>query len=420
MIELKGQQAIDYLTSVRSTIHPKDQFCNLPILASMLDIERAYLQRFIDQEVPDLARLTIDATGFPELPSWHSDLKRAYEELIRIKAQRAQSLLPFMQQIFNASSSGIIEQGKLFLKNLSEENSLLANLVNADFELNSWVRKDRATVYSMEKTSELWLKKKEEPVRPLFHTDSVFSGILFTGDLSHRGSYLYGGEKISYEKSGITAFKFIGPFLTNCEGQPTRPPATLLLTIENYNKRYAPVQPYVSIARALTAESALLDRSELDKDCPEYDIKRIKKVNSKSANTFNLEFADDTNQHLLNLYARIDTTTLSDSEFNSFIIVLPKLNQLIRNIQNFINRNIKDVLIDPEVSTSQIQDIAKRLGLAFNSLPNDYLRREVQLSLNEALSNTQEKILLAASSSSIVPPEKSSGIAAIFARFRNN
>lgn len=339
MIELKGQQATDYLARVRSTIHPKDQFDKLPILASMLDIERAYLQRFIDQGAVDLATLTIDSTGFPELPAWKADLRRAQAELKKIKAERAKNLLPVFKQISNASPAGVIEQGHFFAKNLTEGNNFLIHLAGVDGVLNSWVTGSEPTAFDTEKEEQ---KKPENRTtsRPLFHTVPSFPGVLFTQSNRNDDTYNFEDKQILVERYGVVAFKYIGPFLEEInDGRSTQLPITLLF-IANYNYGY---EPSIYAVRVLEPRYSLIDRSFVKSDMNmnkyKYTLDAPKHTKKPKAPPYKaLEFYRDNPPHgrLLQLYLSLDATVLSDLEFNNFVASLPALDELIKEIKNFM------------------------------------------------------------------------------------
>lgn len=80
MINLHEQEALDYLKRARSTIHPLDQFGNLPILSKMLELEETFIRRMMESGNRPLATITIDETGFPELPSWRVDMAHMLQE----------------------------------------------------------------------------------------------------------------------------------------------------------------------------------------------------------------------------------------------------------------------------------------------------------------------------------------------------
>src|SRR5687768_2207340 len=99
MVNLRENEAIEYLQRARSVFHPMlDPYSNLPLVASMLEIEAAYIENLASNpELKPLAGITVDNTGFPELNSWIVDIQRVLRVYRKETATRAKSLLPLLE-----------------------------------------------------------------------------------------------------------------------------------------------------------------------------------------------------------------------------------------------------------------------------------------------------------------------------------
>ncbi|MBI2595445.1 hypothetical protein HYW46_01775 [Candidatus Daviesbacteria bacterium] len=121
MAILKEKDAVEYLTAVKNCIHPDDNFSHLQMVKKMLEIEAAFIQRLMEDR-RELASVRIDATGFPKLEDWWTDIKLAFSEYDQVRLQRKRLMEPFSQQLLNANSEGIAAQAINVAKTFSSEH----------------------------------------------------------------------------------------------------------------------------------------------------------------------------------------------------------------------------------------------------------------------------------------------------------
>ncbi|OGE33620.1 hypothetical protein A3C59_00050 [Candidatus Daviesbacteria bacterium RIFCSPHIGHO2_02_FULL_36_13] len=123
MIVLKEQEAIAYLDRVDKCLSTKiDTRTDIQILLTMTQMQRAYLQTLTGEEDPkNLASLNIASSGFPELPSWLGDIRRANSKFESLRQRRVTAFLPVLQDV---ASSGTTVSSEGLSAQLNEESVL--------------------------------------------------------------------------------------------------------------------------------------------------------------------------------------------------------------------------------------------------------------------------------------------------------
>lgn len=366
MINLKEQEAIDYLGRIKSTIPPEYQFSNLPLLSKLIELETLFLQRNLDRGNAQLAVITIDATGFPELPSWKVDLRSLSQEFESIKSNRAQGLLPFLAQLKNGSPSHALEAGSRFTKQLETDRPLVQAFEDIGL---GWIQ--------------TYLKDNNLP----FHKKETLPGLLFgrlfgSGDHNNTGQILERQDgKTIYHIGEQIAFKFIdGNTLTN---QSERRPTFIYVETSTDNRilYLGALPPKDGLIRRLKGKGAAFITGELESINLNSSY-QILKVNNRE-----LSFTE-AEQPILRALVNFSSNGLSDQEINQFIQSLYSLNRLVKFSRQFVNQALNGNDIAPLSSENSIARISKGVGSIFNSIKNDELRRSAQLAWAECLEPT--------------------------------
>lgn len=126
---LYQRDAVEYLMRARSTLHPKtDVFGNIPILASMLDVEIALLNLRLRQGRSELVYITPDVHGFPKLSDWATNLAETFTEVEQVKIRRARAIQPVVSQFGQISPSGVVAESGDIKSLLEQEHEFVATM----------------------------------------------------------------------------------------------------------------------------------------------------------------------------------------------------------------------------------------------------------------------------------------------------
>lgn len=381
MINLEKQQAIDYLERARSTIHPEDRFANLPLLSKMLEIEGIFLQRLINRGTPELAVITLDSTGFPELDSWKVDLAKVMGEYEQIKAKRAKSLLPLLQQLGNASPDNVLKAGQEIMTLLKDDRPLVQSL--------GTVRTEKDVLYRDA------LRSVGNGSLP-FHLRSSFPGLLFT----------------NFEKDIIINDK---PFF---DSQTHHQPGFISLSsgdgefgfkyLDSHTLTFLALihQDETAYVRILKPNSSLISRSRIGSPRLEDDRRMVSTLhlnNPTQLFTYETQLKV-TNEKILESLLTANLTGLPQDRVDEYLSALIEINKLIGKIGIFSDNALSGNDISPEEGEKNIQGFAKAIDKIFASINDDYLRRQVQLAIAKALQPVSEQ----AKSVSNLPVKKDS------------
>lgn len=106
MTNLKEQEAVEYLKGARQCISG-ERFSNLKLLEVMLEAEEAFLLRFIALGQEDMAKISVNSSGFQDIDSWQNDISEALKQYEKIKAGRFNQMQSLVGMYINVSPTGI-------------------------------------------------------------------------------------------------------------------------------------------------------------------------------------------------------------------------------------------------------------------------------------------------------------------------
>lgn len=391
---LRGKEAIEYLQRARSTLHPKvDQFAEIPLLASMLDVQIAFFENKILQGRENLVIFTRARHGFPELESWVLDINSLFGEFDAVKQKRAEAFLPLLQQISDISERGITEQ-----------NEKLATVLREDLEL-----------INMQNNIPEYLKKRLRRLNPNAVSIDGLKGVPFALDncpgllrIRPLEEDMIFESRIGRVDVGVVvSFKYL-----DSKDQSLRLPTTLYFYNEyHYEDYYANKLS----CRALVPESPLLDRTVIEyEDSEKIFWRRFQNTRQTPISVSNRGQLDNTlkltempneqqekmNVALLRAYRSLDPRPLSDASINAFLASLPRLNRLISQMAAPLEDILKGNPLKATDCVASINELSGQMISLFNSLEDDDGKLALQLAVAEAIKpligQTKELVFLPA------------------------
>lgn len=381
MTMLEGENAINYLQRARSCIDPEtDQFSNLPCLAAMLDLEIHYLKGLLNNGQENLAVVAIDASGFPELDSWRADLRVVIQEYEQVKVKRAKVLLPFLDQLKNASIAGIAKTGSTLTKQFSDDLEFVACLGSLSIRQLDYLKSSRNQPIAIRKGEMGHLLAATENESP------------FQAYYSSVGKMGIWGEKYRYIEVNHTAgLKFIDSETED------RPP--FILYLPNISEA---TKPRVLVPGVpLYTRCAMLIRPENVYDLTGIDSYRLEikmpwlgfytdVEDWKSYTPIEILLAQ-IDVHVLNILLTYDICALGENERAILLAAIPRFDDFIKNVSKFTNLGLGCKPITTNDSEAQVASIQTNLQEIMDSLPTDELRQAFQLGLGEAVNPLEQQ-----------------------------
>ncbi len=369
MTILKEREAVDYLQRARSCLHPeKDSFFKIPLLASMIDIEIAYIERAIKAGPEELSMVSIDSTGFPELPSFITDMTKAFAIGDLLQGDRIKALKPWLNQFQNFSLEGIISA--------SEKPS---SVMDQDYQLMQVLEQITP------ETRSLILDRK-----PPFYLNDNFPGVIFTEFLYHEQSA--GFKYIDSRKNPTIFFMQMSDLGTA---------AILGLTPEVYVSCYEGEKYNVYTCRI---------HNKVWRDCPcsshdnalphaAYSFSRSLEFkegyvpeNSKNAVMKLIEKIDRMHPLVRKFYLGLDTSCFSGNEIDFIFDNVYKFSDLVNTYIESANLIIKGKVVSGEQFQNSSFSLAKGFNDVLEVLPNLELQSGMRLTIAAVTQEIKDKM----------------------------
>ncbi len=383
MVTLKEQEAVDYLNRAQSCINPEDNFSNLQLVKTMLRIESAFIQRLSDKD-PEMARVDIGTSGFPQFESWSVDIQNAFKQYDQIKSDRAKLLAAPFKQFLNVNPRGIIEECAKAVEKLAD-NSLFTGVFEGitEAQRNYLGREDT----------------------PLLQIDPKHPGLLF---VRHQESPFQledfdpGAPVIVQNIYGIISkrIKLISQI----------PQKAGLKYFDAAEKPFMVYSIPEGIIRVLISGSPMLVRSgKVFKEAVEQDehghnkICRIRHDGERSYTDYifyqvecpNINLLPNEpiglekkfagiNPDILNAVLNIETAGFQRPAVDRLINLLPDFDSLARDSFDFFRNSINGTIRN-DVLLAQGQSYGKRIGEFFSSIDDDNLSIPLQLAFGQVL-----------------------------------
>lgn len=426
MAVLREQEAVDYLERTKSVIHPKTHpFSQLPLLYKMLDVEAAYLQKVSTEEaIRNLAEISIEPSGFPELVPWLVDLNQAFLNIDQVRAFRAQAMIPLIQQFANASPEGIT-QASGYIASAFDQDRALAKA------LEGFTPEQRALL-TIENTRKFKLNRDF----PFMNRENI-PGMLIVYDSKVEKELEKDKEgKITRDPSRLTAGAFYNiPLYAGLKFIDADPPKGEM-TGEKSNPARTPILIYAALAdlpdeplhpsslQILTPHTTLMPPSNRN---PEFnwaitrnngsyiDIQQTSRQENRSnANNESWPSADyETLKTFTNItngsrpstigaLLSIDISGLTYTQADVLLGTLPEFNSLIADIVHFSESIINGYDISTERFIEKNTGFANRLSVIFNAIDDEAVKRTLQLALASETKPIQDKAHATAGTANIV------------------
>ncbi len=410
MTILKEREAVDYLQRARSALRPGEHhFSNIPLVAKMLDIETAFVERAMVDGPEELAQVAITAAGFPELESWQEDIQKAFRTYDRLRKENAQALLPFIRRLpnpdfdikdegdkalvamrknypFLQAFAGLTEKQIKILKapSLSDKvfvSSKLPGLLCVKDTLSAFIDTEkRDAVTDIPKIAGLKYIDFEPALgAPLILYTSLGEGLQtvinirgITANIGLTGEYYDG-----YKKMASTHH--------HCNGDDN-----VTLTKGVHASRGGRITCEENQAYPISINAPIQKNDSQDRVFPEVDYNTIVNYVDKVSSAHQL---------LMRAYIDTDFTNLDSEDISAFFKLLPEIEEVIRTIQHIgvvagepMNDFYVAGAIDPDGFQKDKNLITEKTRTIWDSLPNDQLKATFQLMLGEIAKRSEDRL----------------------------
>ncbi len=378
MAVLREQEAVAYLERVKSVINPEShKFSYLPLIHTMLDIEAVFIQKLAtDEHTKQLADVSIQPDGFPELNSWFVDLNQAFKVIDQLRALRAQAMIPLMQQFANASPDGIIQVSENIAPAFDQDKALTKaheglttgqrKMLQSKQDLPLMTRKEApGLVVVYDRDVEAKIKKQKQENNGHVSTSDISAGYFY--NLPIYAGLKYIDANPADDRSTRTPAILYAP-LASDPGEVLKVSTIQVLTpsitlinhdYDTYARGY-----HIDIQRQFRGDV----RREGDALVPLGDYETLKKLTNLLTSRLST----------MEAFLAIDTSELSTAQIDALLDSLPQFNSLVIEIVEFSQR----IINGSDISTAKFvecnTDFANRLSTVFNAIDDDNIRRKLQ------------------------------------------
>lgn len=380
---LSDQAAIEYLTRARSCLRPEvDTFGSIPLLYAMISLEEAFLARLAAKGHKGLP-LPLDSHGLPELSAWRIDIIKAFEEASVIRENRAQALDPFLQEVVDASLSGVDKKFEELQVALESDHVLLDALGKfssdrVDFLIQPWISsKTTFSLFTDRRFPGLLLSKSDRsPFSERLGTRRRFNGLDFRLGLKYVDAEDPNGTRTPF---------FVAVVFT---------PAMEVLGFKLITPRF----PLLWRSQLIEKEVRVADEGFTNLEY--YDLALPKTTEKKSDEDTSL---DETtivrieegfrklHPSILRAFYQTDYTGKPTAVVDHYFASLLALNGLVDKIIEFSEEVLDSRPISLEESTGIKKEVAESLQTIYNSVADNSLKRTLQLAMAEEMKNTRIK-----------------------------
>lgn len=377
---LEGEKAIGYLERVRSCIISDDGFSHLVLIAAMLDIEISYFKYLAQIHGNDpLLKLTIDSSGFPELEPWKRDIRQAILVQEQITARRAKTLLPFLEQLKNASLPGIADSSKLLAHQLSRDYQFTSCLSNIQGDKKAFL-----------------LQNPPYDREPTIYNDQAHEGLLLASNQIspfQPGLYFHPSDEIlaTDHKIYIGAPPTIGFKFVDCTdpSEFKRPPFIICAFFESEYRRRKTFYRILVPGNSITQRTYCHNGSSYDLDKPVL----LDSLGQNILEEYKWQFID---HRVMKTLFSMDACSLADAGWDTIFNALNSFNCLIRDSGWLIEKSLTGEAIAEEGLAEQLHKIQESLALTFYQLPDDAAKLAFQVNLAEFVRPIEQEVKKAA------------------------
>ncbi len=385
MVTLKEKEAVDYLQRARSCLHPeKDNFTNLPLLAKMLDIETTFISRAHSKD-SKLALVSIDATGFPELPSWVVDIKKLLKEYDHIKTNRARSMSYFLQQVVDISTEGIRGEGGKLVRSLAGDTQVIKSLSKLTYEEREmfkdfddpneensrfYTKKDNPGIlfFFFSYVHDIWRPYRNDQYED--HVPNPIGLKFIDSKNSHRMPFIvFSSFNSDQDPTGLriltpkSALRHRSEILGYREGEGVK-----------FGPVRLPIEPIVDVMKVKT-ESRFSIFSNSDKPTYQYAETKLQELHPA----------------LLRTYLNLDLMSIPSANVDTLILVLPRIDEALKEAISFSERFLDVEVIPQHEAEAFKENLASKFSIIWQKLSDDRLKGPLQLAVAEALKPLRDR-----------------------------
>lgn len=372
MVILEREKAIEYLKKVRSCFHHEDHFSNLRLVSKMLDVEIALFAKLMLEGGADKRlNLAVDSTGFPELESWKKDVAFAMQEYELIRAKRAKVLLPFLDQLKNAS----IDLNLQVIQNICKTHESDYQFASCIGDMEDGGRRQLAK-HGGGGLSPLFTRQEYPGLLLVTNTISAFQGFCSVNGYTRTGD----SENGFCEVPSVAGLKFIDG---NIDG--TCPPFTIYVPIKEVDGKeiqgpwYRLLLPCSSVA-GRTAYAPYLNKTHfLTLIYPE-----------GSVGNFSERSLSLTHKTALKALLSADLSGVSDDDRSAFLDAVIKLGAFLEELERFCNESLSGKAINPEESVQGLTSLWEQRHALLSTVQNDELKLSLQIGVAEGSASIQK------------------------------
>ncbi|MBI2595443.1 hypothetical protein HYW46_01765 [Candidatus Daviesbacteria bacterium] len=361
MAKLKEQEAIEYLDRASSCIHPEDPINQLQLIKAMLDIESAYIGSLVGTDLEDMARISLDATGFPELKSWLVDINEAFRQYDKFRVRLAGQMAPLVSSVLDLDKTAISKQSREVAAFLPGFSSL-------------------AKVFPPLTYDQRQVLKNEKAIANVLYMRKALPGLLLGRETGNCFQHIYGTWKVLRNVSEIAGFKYL-----DSKSMPMilRIPINAYIHYE-YMQVSTPANSIVSKAKTECEDGC--DRGSGCQSPLIYVTKYKDVLGDDEKILVDLE----TSFHALHpgfkkAFISTDLTGLSDQERLAFKDAIWQLDGAAKRITTIYQDVLNGVPVSPEKFIEENRLFAEKTDI-LDSVPGEYLRRALQTGNGEPLS----------------------------------
>lgn len=374
---LRDQAAIDYLDRARSCLRPEvDNFGSIPLLAKLISLEKIFLTRLIAKGQTGFP-LSIGDYGLPELAAWRIDIIKTFEEVDVVRANRARALDPLLQELANASATGLDKKFGGLQNTLEADQSLIEAL--AEFSQDE-----------VDFLTQRWDSSLSFP----FYTEKYAPGLLLSRSDKTPFSERRGKRKRFNGLAFRPGFKYI-----DTDPESSRDPFFLMVAFSSERQALG--------CRLITQKTALLSRSRLvntEEHHPtnqtsgyniettiEYFDLALQKRSAVDVETAKLERGLQKLRPAI--FRALYQTDYTDkrSSLDAYFKALLEVNTLVNEAAQFSEEILELKPISSNESTDIKNRFAFKLSEIYNAVGDDDLRRVLQIAMASEMSQIRRQ-----------------------------